>query len=652
MWRFRRGAMLMVLAFAFLHGAWVASPLGAQPTETNGNLARTQPTSSDSSGSAEAVPSGRTIVTNSIGMKLVLIPAGEFEMGSTQEFVDLELNSPASQARHDIPYANLIQGEIPRHKVRITEPFWLGATEVTQQDYERVMGNNPSHFHGDPRRPVERVSWDDSAEFCRKLSALPEEKAARRQYQLPTEAQWEYACRAGNQGAWCFSRHQGALAAPDDRRLLGEYAWFGKNSGETTHPGAQKKPNAWGLYDMYGNVSEWCRDWYREYPDSPAVDPVGTPHEDPPGSRDFRALRGGAFYAPDYHCRSALRNLGKPEIRREHMGFRVSAVTPEWPPAVPAREQDTDRTRGQEHSEVKRRIEQEKAIAMIDKLGGEVTLDEKRPEKSVIGVEMRHTKVTDGDLEHLIELPNLQSLDLSLTEVTDAGLERLKELTNLQLLDLSGTNVTGAGLEHLKGLANLQSLELGGTKVTDAGLKYLEESTNVQSLNLSGTEVTDAGLDYLKGLTNLQSLALDQTAVTDAGLEHLKGLTNLQSLYLGDTAVIGVGLEHLKGLAKFQWLSLRNAKVSDTGLQHIKGLAKLKCLYLGDTEVTDAGLRHLEGLTGLQWLDLKDTRVTDAGLEPVKRLTNLQSLILYKTKVTDEGVNRLHRALPKCEIQH
>ena len=161
---------------------------------------------------------------NSIGIRLKLLPAGTFWMGE----------------------------DLDAHKVTLTQPFYLGVYEVTQEQYERVMGKNPSNFKG-PQNPVEKVSWDDAVEFCRKLSELPEEKAAGRIYRLPTEAEWEYACRAGTTTKYSFG---------DSESELGEYGWFDKNSDRKTHPVGQKQPNKWGLYDMHGNVWEWCSDWY------------------------------------------------------------------------------------------------------------------------------------------------------------------------------------------------------------------------------------------------------------------------------------------------------------------------------------------------------------------------------------------------------
>ena len=177
------------------------------------------------------------VQTNSIGMKLVLIPPGEFDMGSPKDLIEEELRLHGS----DGWYRDHLPGEAPRHRVRITKPYWLGVTEVTQEEYQRVIGSNPSKFQGDLKRPVEQISRDDAVEFCRRLSELPSEKGAKQRYQLPTEAQWEYACRAGNPGPWSFSPHSGQLPATLEEKLLGEYAWFNANAGGQTHPVGQKR---------------------------------------------------------------------------------------------------------------------------------------------------------------------------------------------------------------------------------------------------------------------------------------------------------------------------------------------------------------------------------------------------------------------------
>jgi formylglycine-generating enzyme required for sulfatase activity len=150
------------------------------------------------------------------------------------------------------------------------------------------------------------VSWDDAVEFCRKLSELPGEKSTGYVYRLPTEAEWEYACRAGTTTEYSFG---------DSKSELGDYAWYDKNSGKTTHPVGGKKPNAWGLYDMHGNVFEWCHDWYGDYPSGSVTDPTGA------ASGSYRVARGGSWSLYSDHCRSANRSRSTPDSR--HLGFRV-----------------------------------------------------------------------------------------------------------------------------------------------------------------------------------------------------------------------------------------------------------------------------------------------------------------------------------------
>ena len=232
--------------------------------------------------------SGGMGVTNSIGMKLRLIPAGEFMMGS-----------PATESdRRD---------NETQHRVSITKPFYMGVTEVTQEQYQKVMGTNPSGFQG-PQNPIERVTWADAVEFCRKLSAMPAEKTAGHVYRLPTEAEWEYACRSGTTTSYSFG---------DSESELGAYAWYKDNSGKTTHPVGGKKPNAWGLYDMHGNVWEWCQDWYGPYPGGSATDPIGVT------SGSYRVFRGGSWYGYARGCRSANRSRDTPGHRDYDLGFRV-----------------------------------------------------------------------------------------------------------------------------------------------------------------------------------------------------------------------------------------------------------------------------------------------------------------------------------------
>ena len=245
-------------------------------------------------------------ITNSIGMKLLLIPKGTFMMGS-----------PESEQGRNV--------DETQHEVTISKDYYLGVYEITQAQYEKVMGKNPSLFQGaivgneNADLPVDNVSWDDVVEFCKKLSDLPEEKKAGRMYRLPTEAEWEYACRAGSKTAYSFD---------DEEGLLPEYGWFSRNSSRRTHTVGLLEPNAWGLHDMHGNVWEWCSDWYEEYPKGAVSDPTG------PKEGSDRVIRGGSWDYEAAHCRSANRNGRDPSFRFDYYGFRV-ALSPSGIPQSP-----------------------------------------------------------------------------------------------------------------------------------------------------------------------------------------------------------------------------------------------------------------------------------------------------------------------------
>jgi len=192
-----------------------------------------------------------------------------------------------------------------QHTVTLTQGFWLSDHEVTQSEYQAVMGNNPSYFKGDLNRPVETVSWDEAVLYCQKLTER--ERAAGRitaqqAYRLPTEAEWEYAARAGTTGA----RYGG----------LDTIAWWNGNAGNQTHPVKQKAPNAWGLYDMLGNVWEWCSGRYGDYPTGSVTDPTGSP------SGSLRVHRGGGWDGDARHARSADRSRLDPGYRYYDLGFR------------------------------------------------------------------------------------------------------------------------------------------------------------------------------------------------------------------------------------------------------------------------------------------------------------------------------------------
>jgi formylglycine-generating enzyme required for sulfatase activity len=274
----------------------------------------------------------RSDLIASTDLWMVQIPAGTFMMGSPEDQV----------YRH---------GRGTQHEVTLSKAFWLGQTPVTQAQWQAVMGTKPSLFvsqsTGDDdgwSRPVECVTWYDAIEFCNWLTAMANRADARLAltpcyrvsaitrewelgqsarivsakvevikgadgYRLPTEAEWEYACRAGTTTAYSFG---------DDESMLAKHAWVGENSGECTHPVATRRSNAWGLFDMHGNVNEWCWDWYGEHPRGVVTDPQG------PRSGSSRVFRGSSWGGCSQSCRAATRNYDVPGDRDSSTGFRVA----------------------------------------------------------------------------------------------------------------------------------------------------------------------------------------------------------------------------------------------------------------------------------------------------------------------------------------
>ena len=238
--------------------------------------------------------------TNSLGMVFKLIPSGTFMMGS-----------PSGEASR---YSD----EGPPHEVTLTKSFYLQSTEVTQGQWQAVMGSNPSFFvNCGATCPVEQASWNDVQKFIIAMNANGQVK-----YRLPTEAEWEYAARAGTATVYSFG---------ESASQLGDYAWFGDNASAKTHSVATKLANPWGLYDMHGNVFEWVSDWYNDYTPTAKSDPIG------PASGNAHIFRGGSWledargaswftYASE--SRSAYRDYLYPDQKYGHLGFRLSVVLP------------------------------------------------------------------------------------------------------------------------------------------------------------------------------------------------------------------------------------------------------------------------------------------------------------------------------------
>lgn len=225
---------------------------------------------------------------NSIGMKFVLIPAGTFMMGE-----DPSLGEGKSD-------------EKPQHEVTISKPYYIGAHEVTQKQWQEVMGSNPSRHRGE-NNPVDSVSWNDAQIFIKKLN----QREGHNKYRLPTEAEWEYGARAGTRTRYYWG---------NDPAQLVDHAWVTANAKDITHPVCTKKPNAFGLYDTSGNVREWVNDWYDDdyYATSPRIDPKG------PEKGYGKAYRGGSKDGAEFPARSSYRWRETPDTKVQNLGFRLA----------------------------------------------------------------------------------------------------------------------------------------------------------------------------------------------------------------------------------------------------------------------------------------------------------------------------------------
>lgn len=232
-----------------------------------------------------------------VKLEMVEISGGEFYMGSSVE----EAKRLAEKYK-----TNWYDSELPQHLVRISD-FAIGKYPITQEQYQAVMGHNPSYFQKGGKYPVEKVSWEEAKEFCQKLSKL-----TAKEYRLPSEAEWEYACKAGTQTRYYFG---------EEESQLGEYAWYKDNSGNKTHPVGEKKQNRWGLHDMSGNVWEWCEDdWHDNYEGAPQD---GKPWVEKDNPSRSKVLRGGSWYCFSWICRSTDRGKYVPKNWFNVHGFRV-----------------------------------------------------------------------------------------------------------------------------------------------------------------------------------------------------------------------------------------------------------------------------------------------------------------------------------------
>jgi len=472
--------------------------------------------------------------TNKIGMKMILIP-------------------PADDA--------------------LSKAYYLGKFEVTQGEWEKVMGYNPSLFGpknpkvaglDTSKFPVEKLSWFDNVEFCNKLSEREGLKPyyeltvkARsgpsiadagvkilggNGYHIPTVPEWEHGCRAGTKTKFhCGDKDQDLL----------EYAWIKDNSGERTHPVGEKKPNAFGLYDMHGNVCEWNED-------------MSTNERGDSG----RVYRGGDWSRIAKFCIVSSLELMGPAHHHHGFGLRVAraASSDARSEVAPAASVDPDR----------------RAAEWVLSIGGKVVLEGKK-----------------GEIAKKDDLPPgafavVEVLLAGNPRVTAEGLKNLAGLKKLEHLVLQkcGPEVNKA-IATIASLTSLKDVDFIDCGITDQGLKELRNLTKLTGIGLCDNPLTDACLADLEQFENLTGMAIRHTKISWAKLARLKRVKNLDHLWLAYSEITDTDLEHFKEMPKLTSLQLYNTAISDKGLETIRGMTSLQALRLNDTKVTEAGVKKL-----------------------------------------------------------
>jgi serine/threonine protein kinase len=571
--------------------------------------------------------------TNSIGMKFVLIPPGEFTMGSTAEEIAPILKSPGVP----IHWQYCIQSEAPQHKVILTQPIYLGVNKVTQEEYEKVIGANPSHFAPmgmgkeavagleTAEHPVEWVSWNDAAEFCTKLSKQEKLKPFYFRagetttpldgtgYRLPSEAEWEFACRAGTVTKyWIGDKDEDLVRA----------GWFLGNSGRRTRVGGELIANPFGLSDIHGNVWEWVQDgwdatYYGQFPDKPAINP-NSPFS--AGSR--RVIRGGDWGNTAFGCRSSHRGAYDPWTRDSTVGFRVSLSVE----AVKAARQQS-------------LVPKQVKAPSSDAAAWERSVAALPAEEQVKAVAARLKELNpgfDGKVEPTIDNGVVTGLKFHTDEVDN--IEPVRALKGLKSLECPGNDLsTGklADLSPLKGMP-LTSLKIGNSQVRDLEpLKGMPLTT----LWMSRSQVRD--LAPLKGM-KLENLEAEVIPASD--LTPLQGMP-LKSLSLfGSTSI--TNLQPIQDMP-LGYLNLTGLEVSDFSV--LKGLKSLEWLVLAEMKQLP-DLKLLEGLR-LTRMEMEGSLLTDKEAEKLAKINTLVHLKLEKTQITKTGVEKLAKALPKCKIE-
>ena len=654
---------------------------------------------------------------NSMGMKLILIPPGEFVMGSTPE----EIEKALAFAGGEKFFEECIRSEAPQHKVILSQPIYVGAHEVTQAEYEQIMGRNPSHFAvtgpgkdsvadlDTSTHPVEQVSWIDAAEFCEKLSAKehlsplklerPFGESVTSQkgigYRLPTEAQWEFACRAGTTTRyWTGDRDDGLPLA----------GWIGPNSGGRTHAVGELKKNPFGIYDIHGNVSEWVQDgweasYYKQFQGKPALNPSG------PSSVGSRCmLRGGRCHDAALLCRVSTRYGHESTVRNDALGFRVAlsvdAVAAFSNPPIAGLTTDqlaSDSAADAQQEADPLAVVQDFSLATAQlaelenwtQRSGEWTAEGGR----IVGK-------GEGMLEFKQHFP--QDFLLEMTATVRAGTRMRIHLggsdlyigneganNNLWLHGTAHANLQGQPLVYQLNRPLKMAVKMHGPNLTFAvngqsvaSARRLKVDT-VKLVLQPGDGFSPGDVEFRDFRLGPPPLSPDEAmaairaaggsiepynhqgqpvlkvvmtgrGVTDEVVANVRWLPNTREIFLGGSNISDAGMAHLAGLQRLEVLGLDDTPISDAGVAHLVELPRLSILNVGwssgRSAITDAGAEHLSKLTRLTSLGVSHTQLTDAGLKHLAKLTRLETLFLNGIALSNAAVAELKRMLPKANI--
>lgn len=647
---------------------------------------------------------------NSIGMKFRLIPPGEFTMGMTPE----EAEAIVALTPDDPYWREQAQSSAPPHRESVIQAYYMGFVEVTQSQYEKIFAANPSCFSAKGagkdkvtgedtgQFPVETVSFNEAAEFCIALSKSENSNPhyffsgdefvtsiRGDSYRLPTEAEWEHACRAGTTSPWFHGAQE---------NKLGTVAWYGVgagngNSADRTHRVGQLQANPFGLHDVHGNVWEMCEDWF---------DPTSYTHNAEITNRQRtidvskgRAVRGGGFLSFPSHCRSDMRHAFLPTARHQENGFRLlTSVTmvrqalkrtgppipdavPSDPLANPASPAIAESVPPNPRNEVSIDFAAErKAAARLLRLAmGKVILGNQRRQEigelkeplptipiCILSVNLQDANLTDEDLGVLAGCTQITQLNLSGNpRITSAGLKSLEGLQSLRSLNLSATAIDSDGLAFIGRQSQLQRLELRDSQIDDTGLDQLAACRELRSIAVGGSRVTAAGLaQIVRACPRLTEISLVGDSGANLPLAPLAGLRYLRAVHCAAKQITPEGIDVLRSLPQFEQLHLNSP--TDAAVELVvrlgQQLQRLDCVATndGDTGLTEAGFQSVGRCRQLVHLKLAGRGAPgDAQLVELARLPDLRSLELQcaepERRYTTAGLARFRTLRPDVEFR-